>query len=96
MPSHPTRKAFRANERRREHLAREPIAFRHIAEDRVYLAENPNAEPHAAVLNYSRRTLAHETALDALKVWDDEMIATFPGRDSLGRRNPRMARRSFA
>jgi hypothetical protein len=90
---HPSRKQNRR--RGFSGLAREPIAFRYVAENRVFLAENPNAEAHAAVLNYSRRTLAHESAMDRLTESTEPVRVSFPGRDTLGRRNPRMARRQL-
>lgn len=88
--------------------ARTPRHLRRSAENRRRLLETAFAGrtasvivPHTvAPLNYSRRTLAHtDEYLAAAQHTDTRWIGTtvsFPGRDSLGRVNPRMDRRRFA
>lgn len=91
MPAHPTRKS---NRRRGSGLAREPFAFGSIP-----LSENPNRGKYdAGTLGYHGRQpgLAATIArFERPELFPSEHT-TFPGRDSLGRRNPRMPRRSHA
>lgn len=84
---------------RRARLAIAPVAFigtpdahRIDARDRI--------RPHVASMNHSVRTLARTdeylaAARDSETRWHGVTVS-FPGRDSLGRANPRMARRAFA
>lgn len=94
MPTHPTRRKNRTRSLRG--IAVAPVAFASQPDARHRIDARENRAPLAAVLNFSRRTLAHEDAIDRTRESTAPVSVSFPGRDALGRRNPRMARRSFA
>lgn len=82
---------------RRNPLAIRPVAFAYQLDNAIQLDENPNAAKLGARFSEtaSARSLARNVAASTLENAEG-MLADFPGRDSLGRRNTRMARRSFA
>jgi hypothetical protein len=89
MPTH-TNPSRRQNRTRGDGLARNPFAAG------TYLAENPNdGKLHAAPMSYATRTLANLDAIATFENRDSRDRVSFPGRDSLGRVNPRMARRQY-
>lgn len=91
---HPTRRQNRTRGTRG--LAVAPIAFVHDPDARHRIDGNANrGKSGAAALNYSRRSGAFVASLDGLDS-TEPMTVSFPGRDSRGRKNPRMPRRSFA
>ena len=81
----------RKSRARREHVAAAPFAVG------IYLAENPNAAKLGARFSetYSARRAREVLAAAKLENAGPESV-TFPGRDSRGRKNPRMPRRAFA
>lgn len=108
MPGRTPRGARRAAVLARQ-LATEPVAFRRT-EDAHRIDQRERMRPLAANAGYATRTLANLSAVasyeNAHLRSDDPTggsfpnaprdTASFPGRDSRGRRNPRMARRAFA
>lgn len=85
--------------RGRDGLARDPLAFAGTP-DAHRTDARERMRRHVAPLNYSRRTLAHTdeylaAARDSETRWHGVTVS-FPGRDSLGRVNPRMPRRQYA
>jgi hypothetical protein len=88
MSSHPTRRKYRAGERRST-LARDPFAAG------IFLAENPNrGKRGAAHISYATRTLANLEAIARFenRCHGETPDVTFPARDRIGRLNPRAPR----
>ena len=96
MPAHPTR---RRNRTRGTALASEPVAFRRTP-DAHRIDQRDRMRPLAGTLGFDARTPEETerfgTFYNATLEARHPMRADFPGRDALGRRNPRMARRAHA